>query len=312
MAHLDDESLLRATNPAAPLSPQVRAHLADCAVCDDRITATARLVAASRTADQMLTAPATVPSFDALVAPALAAQRRRTQAVAVADQPAADGARRPGLRRSLGLARQLVTTQYRLVPGLLLPLTVVGLVLAVCLAVLVPDPGWRGTGFGALVSLLLLIGGLAVCGPRADPRRELLMVLAVTPRAVFLARLVLVLAVDLTAALLATGLAALLDRSVDTLMLISGWLGPSLLSASVAVLLTIWRTYWLGSVAGALVWFSAVAADLPQRRVPNVGVGAVLDAIWSGSPVPAVASVLLLALAVRLVPGTKQISFGDR
>ncbi|WP_405430955.1 hypothetical protein [Micromonospora sp. NBC_00617] len=312
MAHLDDEALVRAADPTAPLTPQVRAHLTGCAACADRVTATARLAAAARTADQMLTGPAAVPSFDALIAPMLAAQRRAVAAGAVADTPEPGTVPRPGLRRSLRLARQLVTAQYRLVPGLLLPLTAVGLTLAVCLAVLVPDPGWRGTGFGALVSLLLLAGGLAVCGPRTDPRRELLMVLSVTPRAVFLARLVLVLAVDLTAALLATGLAALLDHSVDTLVLISGWLGPSLLSASVAVLLTIWRAYWLGSVAGVLVWFSAVAADLPQRRVPNVGVGAVLDAIWSGSPVPAVVSVLLLALAVRLVPGTKQISFGDR
>ncbi|WP_018218805.1 hypothetical protein [Salinispora vitiensis] len=308
MVHLDDEELLSAADPTAALTPQVRSHLAECAACAERVTATARLAAAARTADQMLTGPADVPSFDTLIVPALPAGRRSIQAGAVADTAPPEAVPRPGLRRSSRVARQLVAAQYKLVPGYLLPLTAVGFALAVCLAVVVPDPGWRGAAFGALVSLLLLAGGLAVSGPRTDPRWELLMVLPVTPRAVFLARLVLVLAVDLTAALLATGLAALLDHSVDSLVLISGWLGPSLLSASVAVLLTIWRAYWLGSLAGALVWFSAVVADLPARRVPNVGVGAILDAVWSGSTFPAVVSVLLLALAVRLVPEPRRIS----
>lgn len=312
MTHLDDSQL-----PGARRDPAVRAHLAGCETCTARVAATERLATAAAEADRMLTGELTVPPLTVAL-PARPAAAGPTPAGHGAERAAGHGAdkaaghvpgraaagSRPaprfGWRTSVRLAASLVAAQARLVPRILAPITALGFVAAVVLALTPADPRWAATGFGAVTSLLILLGGLAATG---GPRAEYLLTVPVSPRAVFLARLALVLAVDLAAALAATLAAAGLARSVEIPALVSGWLGPSLLSAAVAVVLTVRGNHWLGAAAGAVVWFSAVTANLPDRRVPDVGMGAVLDAVWSGATGPVIVAGLLLAIAIRIIPG---------
>lgn len=284
MAHLDDEQILRAARAAAPTGHA--AHLRDCARCAGEVESMRALAAAATAADLAATGPVTAPSFDALIAPALAPARAQTTVVA------------PAAAASWRLTAQLVLRQARLVPRALWPLTALGFAALLLLAWQAgPVPGAVLTGPG--VTLVVMLGALAVCEPRRDPRRELLYALPVPPVAVWLSRLAFVLAVDLAMAAGASVVIAALPRSqAGPIDVIASWLGPALLSAALAAFGAVWRSPLVGAGLGLGAWGLGVAAI---ARTGEGALDAVGTAVWTTGPLTLGAAAALLAAAAVLV-----------
>lgn len=321
MSHLDEEQVVRAAHVgggpleqgahrvAAALPVAATAHLAGCNLCGERVGAQARLVAAARAVDRESVGAITVPVFEVALAPYLAGLRPVRSRTASAQRPVVANAATvpvalpaPGLAASWRLAASVVGRQTRLLPRLLSSLSLLGLVAAVALALAVPAPGAAVRLFTAAVTVVVLGGAGAVCASRWDPRHELLAAMPVSPRVVFLARLVLVLAADLLGAVLASVAAALLGLPVGVGQLILGWLGPALLAAAVSVVLSVWRSVWLGSMVGAAAWLLGLLGSLPGTGSSRAGV-AQLTPQWATTTTPwmLALALALLAAAVRIV-----------
>lgn len=247
--HLGDDEL-SALSRAGSLSPgQAPAgssparHLAGCRRCQNRAAALRALARAARAADRALTGPIEVPTFDALIGARLPRPAPASPALPAAIQTAPKetaAARYGSLGHRVRLALRVVGYQARLLPRSLAPITGFGFVTALVAALSTHDPTWGVRLFGVMVTLLLLVGAMAVCQPRRDPRRELLYALPVSPGAVFLARLTLVLSLGLGAALAGSIAVGAAGHRAGVTELILQWLGPSLLSSSVAVVLAVW------------------------------------------------------------------------
>lgn len=292
MTHLDEE-LLTASARGQGLPAPAAAHLAGCATCRTRCEAWVNVRAAARQS-QTARGPVLVPSFDALLSPALTARRSGPVQVVA-----------PSVDRSWRLSLEVTRWQLRLLPRVLVVLTVFGLVAGVVLARVVPSPAWGTRVFADLVALVVLAGAVGVAGPRADPRGELWQALPVAPAAVFWSRLVVVLAGNLAGATAASGVLVVAGQPGGFGALVAAWLGPALLSAGVALLGTVWRGPWLGALAGALVWAVGSASTAPSARV-DVGLGALASRLWATTPLTLTVAVLLLVLAARLAGGTGQ------
>jgi hypothetical protein len=290
MTHLDEE-LLTARARGQGLTAPAAAHLAQCATCRTRLEAWANVTAAARQV-QAAQGPVLVPSFDALLAPALTARRSGLVQVVA-----------PSVDRSWRLSLEVTGWQLRLLPRVLAVLTVFGLVTGVVLARAVPSSAWGTRVFADLVALVVLAGAVGVAGPRADPRGELWQTLPVSPAAVFWSRLVVVLAGNLVGAAAASGVLVVAGQPGGFGALVAAWLGPALLSAGVTLLGTVWRGPWLGGLAGAMVWAVGSLSTAPFARV-DVGLGALASRLWSTTPLTLAIAVLLLVLAARLATGT--------
>src|SRR5690606_36128877 len=187
MTHLDEEQIrLAGGRGPGGLDGAARGHLDGCPECAPRVAGTARLGAVLRAAEP----EAGPPSFDALIAPALAAERSAPAAPAPA----------PSARASLRLVAGLVLRQARLVPRMLWPLSAVGFAVLLAAALKAPSPGLGALFLGPGATLVVTVGALAACEPRRDPRMELMRTMRVPPVAVWLSRLALVLGADLAAA----------------------------------------------------------------------------------------------------------------
>ncbi|MFJ2265057.1 hypothetical protein ACIOHO_01525 [Streptomyces sp. NPDC087849] len=264
-----------------------------------------------------------VPSFDALMTGALPATagpvgaggRPSVVAVPVAApavvsgrvaEPAVPSGRVGGTGPAAGLARpwrtawQLTLRQLVLMPRMWAPLSAVCLVVAALVAStqLQERPGIRL--FGAVVVLLVLFGALIVASPRRDPRRELLFTLPVPPAAVFLARLAVVLCVDLT---LATVCSALV-RGPGWWAVVGSWLGESLLAASLALALSVRFSPPVGAAAGGALWFLGVVGG--PHGLFSTPVDALLDVLLSTTPWTIASAAVLLGWAARAMR-----SFGE-
>jgi hypothetical protein len=320
VSHLDEEQVLRAAcvggGPleqrrrcmAAALAAAAADHLAGCNLCGERVGAQARLVAAARVVDRESVGAITVPAFEVALAPHLAelrpvgsrtARARRPVVADAATVPVAVPA--PGLAASWRLAASVVGRQARLLPRLLSSLSLLGLVAAVALALAVPVPDAAVRLFTAAVTVVVMGGAGAVCASRWDPRHELLAAMPVSPRVVFLARLVLVLAADLLGAVLASLAAALLGLPIGVGQLILGWLGPALLAAAVSVVLSVWRSVWLGSMVGAAAWLLGLLGSLPGPGSSRAGVAHLTPQWATTTPGMLALALALLAAAVRIV-----------
>lgn len=330
MSHLDDEALSAAAGSVAAgvvgagpprsspavLPPSVAAHLGRCQWCAQRLAGLSRMAAAVREVDEEATGLVAAPSFDAALGPRLAAlgavEHSATPAMNTAASlkhehehgqvsvpgvvPAA------GLAVSWRLAVAVLARQRRLLPGALLGvITLVGLVVAVVLALSVPTPAVGERLFAAAVSLVVLVGAGAVCSPRWDPRHELLMVMPVPPVAVFGCRLTLVLGTEMLTALAASLIATALGLPAGLDSLVLGWLGPALVAAASLVVVSVWRSAGLGALVGALVWVLGVAAGAADAQGSVVGLGAVLAPLSATTPwTLALAAVLLAAAMIRV------------
>lgn len=298
MTHLEEEAVL-ARARGVDLKLAATAHLASCPPCQQRVAAWQNVTVAARRLE-VRTAPTSVPSFEALVAPAVRASGR-ADVEAVAPSPG----------RSWRISAATIRWQVRLLPRALAAVTVVGLGLAVAAAAAVPSPAWGARLFADLVVLSALAGAVSLAG-RADPRGELWRTLPVSPGAVFLARLVVVLSADLVAAMAASALLAATSSVGGFVSLVSAWLGPALLCAGVALLTTVWRGGWLGAVLGAVVWVTGSLSTAPTASMVEVGVGAVVSRLWTTTPITVGLALALIALAATLAarPGERRLAAG--
>ncbi|MGW0520225.1 hypothetical protein [Crossiella sp. NPDC003009] len=280
MSHLSEEQLR-----AAVLSESARAHLEDCAVCELRAAGLGEVVAAAMGLDRDRLGPVRAPDFDRLLGPVLA-------------EPPVEPA--ASWRDSLSLAGQLLRWQWRLLPRALVLAGVAGF--AAVVAVVLGLPGQSGGGgvFGAMVSLLLLLGVVWGCEPERGRRSELALTLPVSPAMVFLARLTLVLGLGLALAVAGSAVVWAAGSPSTLPGLVASWLGPSLLSAAVATVLAVWRAPWPGLTGGVLVWAAGWLVTRGAALHPEAGLAAALRLVWPTTPVTMAVAVALFALAVRM------------
>jgi hypothetical protein len=296
-------------------APAARLHLADCEPCRARAASWGRLAEAAADAHLLLTREAmTPPSFDALLggrlparavaAPAASAPLAAPAASAASAAPlapvravAAESSWSRG--RVWRIARSVTVRQARMLPRSLGPITFAGLVLAGAVALLGPA-GYADRLGAAAISLVVLLGSLGVVSTRRDPRKELLQALPVAPVSVFLARVTLVLAADLVGGV-AVSVASGLLGGPSMGRVIGDWLGPALLSAGLALVVSVWKAPWLGCTAGGALWLAGTFATLPHTGQHPVGIGALLVGLWSTGPWTLAGGLLLVGCAVRLV-----------
>ncbi|MEU7281432.1 hypothetical protein AB0A69_22050 [Streptomyces sp. NPDC045431] len=315
--HLTDDVLARlATRTPHPddTTPH-RTHLTRCPDCRTRLAVWQDIGAAVRVTETPAPAEAatpteaviTPPPFDALLGHALAdltspaspaspaGDPRRAVSPALAPAPAST----PGVARPWRTAWQLAVRQATLMTSLWAPLSAAGFVGAALLASAhVPDR-FAVRLFGAVAVLLVMFGALMVASPARDPRRELLFTLPVPPAAVFLARLTVVLAVDVA---LAMACSTLVDGP-GWWPVVSSWLGEALLAASLALALAVRHSPAVGAASGATLWMLGVFGG-PQGILATPFDG-LLDVLLATTP-----WTLLLAAALLAWAATAMRSFG--
>ncbi|MFC8872559.1 hypothetical protein ACFUAC_33715 [Streptomyces sp. NPDC057148] len=299
--HLADDVLARLARTASRDRRDGR-HLDACPDCRVRLAAWRDIGTALRAEEAGPEhAP---PPFDALLGPVLAPRSAAAPADAACPAAAREaagpralvgrlgaGVRSQGPERSLRTAWQLVGRQAALMPKAWAPLSAGGFVGAALLASAQETDRFALRLFGAVVVLLVTFGALAAALPRRDPRHELLFTLPVSPGAVFLARLTVVLSADLA---MAMACSALVDGP-GWWPVVSSWLGQSLLAASLALALAVRHGPAPGAAAGGAVWLLGVTSG-PQGLF-STPVGAMVDALLSTTPWTVALSAALLAWA---------------
>ncbi|MFJ4825646.1 anti-sigma factor family protein [Streptomyces bacillaris] len=291
--HLTDDALilLARTAPSGPdaSAPGPDPHLATCGDCHGRMAQWQAIGAAVRShAEERTVAP---PSFDILLGAALDREQGRS-AVAGTD-PAAPA---DGFRGAWRTSWQLVARQVLLLPRSWAPLSAV-LLLGAALLASAQEPGGFGLSvFGSVVVLLMMLGALMVVSPRRDPRSELLFTLPVPPATVFLARLTVVMGVDVA---LALACSTLVDDPAGWARVVSVWLGPSLLAASCALALAVRFSPAAGATAGGAVWLLGVVSG-PQH-VFATPLAAVLSPLLSTTVWTVLLAAVFLGWAVRVM-----------
>ncbi|MET9431095.1 hypothetical protein [Streptomyces sp. NPDC003036] len=319
--HLTDDVLARLAATPTPHPDHTtphHTHMAHCPDCRTRLAiwqdigAAVRITETPAEAATHAEAALTPPPFDTLLGPALADLTRpagTTDLNGLTEAPAQPQAkhqppgrpqvRTPGVARPWRTAWQLAVTQATLMPSLWAPLSAAGFVGAALLASAhVPDR-FAVRLFGAVAVLLVMFGALMVASPGRDPRRELLFTLPVPPAAVFLARLTVVLAVDVA---LAMACSALIDGP-GWWPVVSSWLGEALLAASLALALAVRHSPAVGAASGATLWMLGVFGG-PQGILATPFDG-LLDVLLSTTP-----WTLLMAAALLTWAATAMRSFG--
>ncbi|MDC0772903.1 hypothetical protein [Streptomyces sp. HD] len=235
------------------------------------------------------------PSFDALLGAALAGEDARSAAPSAARAAAVpvQAPDAPAPSPSWRTTWQLVARQAVLMPRSWVPLSAAAFVGAALLASVQVHERFGLRLFTAVVVLLVMLGALMAASPRWDPRRELLFTLPVPPAAVFLARLTVVLCVDVT---LAMACSTLVDGPPGWWHVVSSWLGESLLAASCALAISVRVSPAAGSAAGGALWLLGVLSG-PQGLVATP-LDALLDPLLSTTPWTLAIAVALLGWAV--------------
>ncbi len=150
------------------------------------------------------------------------------------------------------------------------------------------------------IPLIAAAGAAFVYGREADPALELALAAPVSPRALLLSRVALVLGFDLTLGVGATWLAAALHgQSVGGALAL--WLGPAALLSMGALLLSL----LLGPVVAA---FSALSFWLAQIIALDhaLGVHLALDLFWQTNPLTLLVAMALLLIAVAYTPSQER------
>jgi hypothetical protein len=276
MIHLTDDELRSLARPAG--------HLTTCAACRLRWDSWQRLTGATRQAAMTLAPDVTHPAFDTLLA---------------ALKPA-DPVPTLTLKRSWRTTGLLVFRQLRLMPRLLVPLSLTGLAVAVAVALVTPDPQLASRYFAAGVELVSLLGALVTCTRRADPRTELLCALPISPVTVFTARLVLVLAADVLLALAGSAVVHAVSVETSVFDIVTDWLGQSLLASAIAVVGAVRFSTGIGAAAAVAAWCLGSFTTLSRGGLAE-HVGRVAGEIWGTTPWTAAVALALFVLAVRQV-----------
>lgn len=184
---------------------------------------------------------ASAPSFDTI--------RRRISTTATLDfHPSFT------LRRSLLLTVALIGAQIRIVPWLILPVALVTGAMATLSArflATAQNSSFAMSGFSSLMLFGVAITlTMAMSSFRAD---SVTLVTPLGPRAVLLARVVIVLVIDCVAGVGATGAVAAWGFSAPFLAILLSWLLPLTAVAGVVTFTTIWTSPWAAAVVGSLL-----------------------------------------------------------
>lgn len=167
------------------------------------------------------------------------------------------------------------------------------------LIVMASGRSWSRDVFVSLAPLAVAAGSAMLF---RDGLGELALVLAATPRLVLVARLVVVFAVDLAAALLTS--VAVAGRLHEALgALIAAWLGPMLLLAVVSLLASILSGPGTGITVALGLWLLRVLAGLDTPGGIITGsVAARIDEAWATSPAVLAGAVVLLVATIVVAP----------
>ncbi|MDI3388689.1 hypothetical protein QIS99_21130 [Streptomyces sp. B-S-A8] len=291
--HLTDEALARLARTGTPAAPADRPpHLDSCPSCRNRLAVWQDIEAAVRA--DLAEHAATAPSFDVLLGPALPGATAAA-APAAAEPAGTDREARPArarVDRPWRTTWQLAVRQAALLPRTWAPLSAAGFVGAALLATAQEQNEFGVRLFGAVAVLLVMFGALMAASPRRDPRREVLFTLPVPPAAVFLARLAVVLCVDVTMALVCSALM----RGVGWWPVVSAWLGEALLAAALALALSVRHSPAVGAAVGCAVWLLGVVGG-PDGLI-RTPVDAVLNTLLATTPWTLALAAALLAWAV--------------
>ena len=156
--------------------------------------------------------------------------------------------------RSLRLAASLAWAQLRIVPWLVLPLALLTATLAALAARFFSVNVGARAAVAGFSSLVLFGVNLTVTAALSRLREDsVCLATPVGPRAVVLARVAAVLALDAAAAVAASAAAAAWGAAGAIGAMLAGWLVPMAAVAGAVAFLAIWTAPWAGVVVGMAV-----------------------------------------------------------
>ena len=156
--------------------------------------------------------------------------------------------------RSLRLAASLAWAQLRIVPWLVLPLALLTATLAALAARFFSVNVGARAAVAGFSSLVLFGVNLTVTAALSRLREDsVCLATPVGPRAVVLARVAAVLALDAAAAVAASAAAAAWGAAGSIGAMLAGWLVPMAAVAGAVAFLAIWTAPWAGVVVGMSV-----------------------------------------------------------
>jgi hypothetical protein len=289
--HLDEAGLLAVVLGQA--GPADRDHARACPACRARLAEWSAVRAAAVVAAQ----PAR-PLPPTLVDETLAAARRPA-----APARAARPAPAPGQR--LAWAGRLLAAQVPLLRRSLLAAS--GLMFLLGALVVASARSGAAAGLLAAVAPAAAAVGLALLhGPEVDPAVELTAASGTSPRVVLLARLVLVLALDLALALAATTVARLGSADVAFGALVTAWFGPLLLLSALSLALAVLTRPAIGLGVALALWLLRLANSWHDPTFgPLPLVTDHLDGfvqVWNTSLPTIAAALALVALTLAVAP----------
>lgn len=239
---------------------------------------------------------AMAPPFDAI--------RRR-----IGTTPTLDFHARWTSRQSLVLTAALVTAQIRIVPWLILPVALATGAMATLSArflAIAQSSSFAVSGFSSMMLFGVAITlTMAISSFRAD---SVSLVTPLGPRAVLLARVVLVLAIDCVAGVGATGAVVAWGFPAPFLTILLGWLLPLTAVTGVVTFTAIWSYPWAAAIVGSLL--IPLVGPRPETDGGAFGLGSLLGVLQAAMTPIGVLAIGAVALAAAVLSARPAVSSG--
>jgi hypothetical protein len=215
----------------------------------------------------------------------------------------------PGPSRRLAWTWQVLLAQAPIIRPGLWAASALMLVLGAAVA-LTSGRGPAGEVLTLVVPITAAMGVAWICGPEAEPAREVTAAIPVSPLLLLLSRLVLVTAFDLCVAGGASVVAAGWTLGDGLWAVVLEWLGPMLLLASLSLVVAVLSRPAVGVGVALTLWCMRILADSPLGAgspgspVPLLTPGQeeLIRTIWTTDAVTLAGAALLFALALSQVP----------
>ena len=265
---------------SADVAVAVRAHIDSCSSCAAELAAWRAVAQAARDRSA-----AYVPSAD--------------MPERIAARIVGDAAPRPSFGRRLRWLLRFVTGQVPLVRREIWSASVVVISIGLGVSLLSTGGSEPGRAFALFAPLAAALGVAMIYGHENDPSLELALATPVSPRLVVLARLVLVLAMDLALALASSLVLMVVDGPAYAASLVGLWLGPMLLLGCLSLALSlVVGTNWAIAI-GSILWIVRVFEFADGSRAQTFGeLGQALNVLWQTSPLTIGLSAVILLLAL--------------
>ncbi|HET8905970.1 MAG TPA: zf-HC2 domain-containing protein [Ktedonobacterales bacterium] len=275
---------------------RVEGHLSICASCRAELHS---WQAVADTARETFSVPVAAPSFAMLdgvwVCIDQAPLERLTKIIG-------------SLRHRIAVAEQLGLAQTRLLPPGIWVVSAAALLLCFTSMFFWRIDTYPHSILGAFVPLTTAVSMAFIYGPEYDDSLEVTLSTPISPRLVLLSRVVLVFAFNFALGLILT-LAMVLWHGDDFSLLIAYWAGPTLLLASLSLLLSLTISSLTGIASISALWlmrFVGAAFELPGTVLTS-GANPLAE-IWKTSPFTVIVACVLLAIAVLYVPYQRRIA----